>query len=136
MTSSDNFAKFFIIFMQHTCKCMKTQDFLPVYTFNAIKCCNSCYKRICYMVSAIVHGPLKLYFLIKQHPKLNKEHPETSFRRCGCSFSNPRLEFTFYFPLGVFMSRHTNSTVQLFELLSSTEMLGSGLMFQFQSSPT
>lgn len=85
---------------------MQVQDFLPVYTFNAIKCCNSCYKRICYMISAIIHGSLKLYFLIKQHPELNKEQPGTSFRSCAFSFSNPKLELTFYFPLWIFMFRH------------------------------
>lgn len=106
MTASNHFALFFIIFVGYTCKHMQIHAYLPVHSFNAIKCCNSRYKRICYMVSAIIHGSFKLYFLIKQHPKLNKEHPGTSFRSCTCSFSNHKLELHFYFALGTFMSRH------------------------------
>lgn len=116
--ASNHFATFFIIFTGYTCKHMRIHDFLPVYSFNATKCCNSCYKRICYMVSAIIHGSFKLYFLIKQHPKLNKEHPGTCFRSCTCSLSNPKLELNFYFPHGYLCLDTTNSTVQLLYFLN------------------
>lgn len=119
-----------------THKCLQTHNFLPVHAFNAVKSCNSCHQRICCMVSAIIHGSLKLYFLIKQHPKLNREHPGTRFRSCARSFS--KLELTFYFPLWIFMSRHNKfhcPVTGFTKSLPSSEMLGAGLMFQYRSSP-
>lgn len=125
--------------MADTCKCTQSHDFLPVHAFNAIQRCNSCYKRICYMVSAIIHGSLKLYFLIKQHPKLNKEHQEQVLEVVPNSFSNPKLELTFSFPLCIFISRHNSLSPCSYWLyyiaILNGKWLRFGLMFQYQSSP-